>query len=127
MSKQERTIHTEILERIEKSADEWQAGDKTLEITIDYKKQAYRNRPRGYYLCLQVLLVTATSRCIALSFGEEGDPSKSVLIRETKAFSKKTFDALTVTPESLALYVNDMKAEYFRRRNAEAEQAEISR
>lgn len=116
MSNIERTIHSEILERIEKSETEWQAGDKMLDVTIDYKKEAYRNRPRGYYLCLQVSLVTGTSRCVALSFGEEGDPHKHILIEETKAFSQKKFDAITVPADVVAAHVDAMKVEYQRRR-----------
>jgi hypothetical protein len=120
MSQTERRIHHEILERIEKSEDEWRAGDKVLDVTIDYKKDAYRNRPRGYYLCLQVATVTDDgSYCVVMSFGDEGDPSKAVLIQETKAFSQKKFDAITITPETLAPYVNEMKAEYRRRRDLE--------
>lgn len=119
MSKQERQLSKEILERIE--GRHYESGDKVLEASITYSKENYRSRPRGYYLHLQTYLETATSKVVALSFGDEGDQSEYVLIRETKAFSQKKFDALTVAPESLALYVNDMKVEYFRRRNAKAE------
>lgn len=115
--KQERLISKEVLERIEEDQYDWQAGNKVIEVTIDYKKEAYRNRPRGYYLCLQVYLETdENSKVVVMSFGDEGDPSKALLLQETKAFSQKKFDALTVSPDVLALYVNDMKAEYRRRR-----------
>ena len=115
--KTDRLISKEVLGRIE-NASSWDAGNKVLKVEIDYKKEAYRNRPRGYYLCLSVYLETDrgfTQHC--LSFGDEGDPHSEFLLEETKAFSQKKFDAVVVDPVLLATRVEQMKAEYVRRRD----------
>jgi hypothetical protein len=117
MDKQEKVIGIEVLERIE-SKSSWDSGDKVLKVAIDYKKDAYRNRPRGYYLCLSVYLQTDQgSQIHCLSFGDEGDPTSYFLLEETKAFSAKKLASLQVDEVLLAERVTQIKAEYVRRRD----------
>lgn len=79
---------------------------------------ASRTRPRGYYLCLSVYLETDRGFTEhRLSFGDEGDPSEQVLLKETKAFSRKTFDALVADPEMVRVHTKRMKEEYRWRRD----------
>jgi hypothetical protein len=117
MKDQERTIKTVVLERIEKSDDEWRAGNKMLTVSIDYKKDGWRPNPRGYYLSLHVNLHTDDHAVItAMSFGDEGDPYVYRFLQPAKMFSRKTLDSIVVMDSVLAYEIEQITATYQRRR-----------
>lgn len=129
MSKEQKKIINQLLlERIEKSDDEYDAGNKMLTVSIDYKKDGWRPNPRGYYLSLHVNLHTDNHLIItAMSFGDKGDPYAYVLIEPAKMFSAKKLNQLTITPQQMDLYVNSMIDTYRRRRATQLERRETNK
>lgn len=116
MSKQAKQISKTVLERIDKEEGDWYNGNQVIEAEITYRKEG---RPRGYYLHVSVYRDLDNGGKMMELFG---DPSKYVLLQEAKAFSQKTLDGVTVSPEVLACTLDDVTAKWQHKRDVEAQE-----